>query len=1004
MWLTQLALYCMKQLGVTISARIYLMESASKKKIPKKVIFKILASVILIGGACAYYFISNKDGEVLSWMSSSWAYRRGIAVANAGATELTNEDVLIEIDTATLVGASKMQSDCDDLRVTDSDTTTSIDYWIESGCNTATTRVWVRIPTLPADGTTIYFYYGNASAVNAETRWPIYMSFGDGADGDITIGANTNINTATSISGRSCTDGGDAVNYSITAFGGSTATTATLSATPSSGCLSAGDEVLIINLQGISTAYSNVGNYEIMVIDSISTNTITFTTLKTKYYGDGSTDDTNIGTATTNQRVMLQRIPNYNDVTVSSGYSFYPSAWDGTKGGVMMFKANGTVTVNGTIHANALGYRGGVGGNAYSPQQGIGGESFCSLLGGGTGGPTVGTNGLCGGGGGGYATSSNGYAGGSGSATGGAGGGGGGAAYSGTPYGGGGAGAGYGTYGYFGASKSSGHEGTNGGTNISGNGGSGTVNYAGGGAGGGGVYGLTDLSKLYLGSGAGGGGAGNWYGGAGGEGASIVFLQANIISVNSSTGIISSNGETGVGGSYGGGGGGGSGGSIKIIGETIVLNTSRVIASGGLGGDSTSAGDGGDGGDGIIAVEYITSLSGTTSPAASTQQLSLQTTDIQSEELYNQTPTAPTNLYTEGTTNPTRVIDVTPEFSAIYNDPDTSDTSGYYEIEVNTASDFSGTVKWDSTKTSMTSTTQGNRSPNISYAGTTLSLNGTTYYWRIKFWDSANAESPWSSTGEFRMNTTPGAPTLSYTEGTTNPTKVTDLTPEFSAIFNDADTGDTGEYYQLAVDTSPTFDGTSMWFQGKTSMTSTPSGSRSQDISYNGEILALNGTTYYWMIKFFDNNGSDSTWTGWVEDVSYFTMSGPPIASSLLTDNLTNPTLLASASPKFSAICTDPNGDNCSAYEIDIDTLNTFDGTQLWNTGKTSMTITSGSRSSDITYHGTPLTNSQNIYYWRIRFWDTDDTVGEWSSTAQFTDFYPSFQFEGLGLEGIQIN
>jgi len=133
-------------------------------------------------------------------------------------------------------------------------------------------------------------------------------------------------------------------------------------------------------------------------------------------------------------------------------------------------------------------------------------------------------------------------------------------------------------------------------------------------------------------------------------------------------------------------------------------------------------------------------------------------------------------------------------------------------------------------------------------------------------------------------------------------------------------------------------------------------------------------------------------------------MSGPPSASSLQTEDSINPIFLSSASPYFSAICTDPNADNCSAYEINVNTTNIFTGTVLWDTDKISTSITSGNRSSNITYHGTPLTNSSSIYYWRIKFWDSDDLEGEWSSTAQFTDFYPSFKFESLRLEGLQIN
>jgi hypothetical protein len=43
--------------------------------------------------------------------------------------------------------------------------TTLFNYWIESGINTTTTVAWVKIDTLPANGTvTFYMYYGNSSA------------------------------------------------------------------------------------------------------------------------------------------------------------------------------------------------------------------------------------------------------------------------------------------------------------------------------------------------------------------------------------------------------------------------------------------------------------------------------------------------------------------------------------------------------------------------------------------------------------------------------------------------------------------------------------------------------------------------------------------------------------------------------------------------------------------------------------------------------------------------
>jgi hypothetical protein len=113
-------------------------------------------------------------------------------------------------------------------------------------------------------------------------------------------------------------------------------------------------------------------------------------------------------------------------------------------------------------------------------------------------------------------------------------------------------------------------------------------------------------------------------------------------------------------------------------------------------------------------------------------------------------PTAPTSLQTEGKTNPITVTDTTPELSAIHNDPD-SDNANFQRIQVNTQSDFAGTMMWNPGKTSMTSTANGARSPEISYAGNALST-GVTYYWRIKFWDIKGAEGAWSATASFELN------------------------------------------------------------------------------------------------------------------------------------------------------------------------------------------------------------------------------------------------------------
>ncbi|MFA6973774.1 MAG: fibronectin type III domain-containing protein [Parcubacteria group bacterium] len=193
--------------------------------------------------------------------------------------------------------------------------------------------------------------------------------FGDGGDGAWTISTAQNINTNTNGNGgRTCADG---IAYNLT---GLAAGTATLSTTPTAGCLNDGDKVMLLNLQGDGTDVTNVGNYEFLTLNgNVTTTTATFTGNKTKYYGDGASDDTNIGTATTNQRVILQRIPQYTDVTIQTGGSLTANAWDGTKGGVLAFNASGTVDVQngGSVTMSAKGYRyASVGGDYYK------GESY----------------------------------------------------------------------------------------------------------------------------------------------------------------------------------------------------------------------------------------------------------------------------------------------------------------------------------------------------------------------------------------------------------------------------------------------------------------------------------------------------------------------------------------------------------------------------------------------------------------------------------------------------
>ena len=314
-----------------------------------------------------------------------------------------------------------------------------------------------------------------------------------------------------------------------------------------------------------------------------------------------------------------------------------PWLWDGQTGGVIFFRATGTVTVNpgGLIEASGLSFQGGNGGSgAYGGSGGgggIGGGDNSNSYPNGGDGWVSGTGGI--GGNGGVAVGGAGYDGGDGA-----------------------------QYGNPGSRSSSGGSGEGpgggssdrGGTNGSsaslslmqigsggGGGSSGAGGYGGGGGGGGGYNTCRESKKLgggpYNGnSGNSGGNPGS--GGNGSQGGGLIGIHAKSIVVqdlikadgaNGTAGSAGSNGGSGGsggrgqnwcfvsednpasagggggggGGAQGGGGGnggcGGSGGTIWLAADNITISqTNGVVALGGLGLAGGTGGNGGGGGGG----------------------------------------------------------------------------------------------------------------------------------------------------------------------------------------------------------------------------------------------------------------------------------------------------------------------------------------------------------------------------------------------------------------------
>ena len=164
-----------------------------------------------------------------------------------------------------------------------------------------------------------------------------------GKDGARTVtAANTVLNTVTTLSA------------------GATSGAGTITVASAAG-ITAGDVLMLYQAQGATiattntsgygavTALNNAGRYEFVSVAAVAGNTITLGTVCSAAplrfsYSSGA---------------QVVRVPQYSSLTVNAGASVVPSAWNGSTGGVVAVIVDGTATINGTISANALGFRGG---------------------------------------------------------------------------------------------------------------------------------------------------------------------------------------------------------------------------------------------------------------------------------------------------------------------------------------------------------------------------------------------------------------------------------------------------------------------------------------------------------------------------------------------------------------------------------------------------------------------------------------------------------------------
>ncbi len=195
-----------------------------------------------------------------------------------------------------------------------------------------------------------------------------------GKHGNLTVvSTNTRVNEFTTLIANASVG-----NTTISVAGSALNTNSRFTST-----LQVGDLIMIIQMQGaiIKTFavvggqdstygeilnYNNAGNYEFAQVYAIpnATSIVVDCGLKNNYLVTGKS--------------QIVRVPRYNTLAVNAAGELTTDVWNGTTAGVLAVEVNGTTTINGTVTATGLGFRGGAAAN----NSNYGGLRFVDLGGG----------------------------------------------------------------------------------------------------------------------------------------------------------------------------------------------------------------------------------------------------------------------------------------------------------------------------------------------------------------------------------------------------------------------------------------------------------------------------------------------------------------------------------------------------------------------------------------------------------------------------------------------
>jgi hypothetical protein len=130
----------------------------------------------------------------MAWYNNNWTYRKSHLITGAsGAGSDYQVKLTVHYGVGTDSGenvylGSNGKTDFSDLRFTDNDETTLLDYWVQEKTDSDNAVVWVKVADDLGSNATIYIYYGNAGASTASSGDSTFLFFDDFEDASIDAG------------------------------------------------------------------------------------------------------------------------------------------------------------------------------------------------------------------------------------------------------------------------------------------------------------------------------------------------------------------------------------------------------------------------------------------------------------------------------------------------------------------------------------------------------------------------------------------------------------------------------------------------------------------------------------------------------------------------------------------------------------------------------------------------------------------------------------------------